>query len=254
MHGHDMTFMVLAISGFAAAFIDSTVGGGGLISLPTLLFLGLPPGIALGTNKLAGTMSAITSTASYLRSGKVNFRLMAPSFPLGMLGAAAGALIVHHLPSTFLRPMVLVLLTLVAGYTIWNKRLGLHTNRTHLTTRTFTWSCLASLAIGFYDGFFGPGTGSFLMMIFVLLGFDFVHASGNARAVNFSSNIGALATFAAVGSVYYVDGLVLGGAMVFGALLGSQFAIRKGATFVRPIFICVTLVVIMQQFYSLIQH
>lgn len=253
LHSPDITFLVLALCGFVAAFIDATVGGGGLISLPALLFIGLPPALALGTNKLAGTMSAVTSTAAYLKSGKVNYRLVAPAFPLGVIGAAAGAVVVHHLPAAFLRPLVLVLLIIVAGYTFWNKRLGLTPNRTILTKRVFFFAALSALVVGFYDGFFGPGTGSFLMMIFVLLGFDFVHASGNARTINFASNLGALGTFITLHAVRYTDGFVLGGAMVLGALVGSQFAIRKGVTYVRPLFIFVTFIVIAQQVYTLIR-
>lgn len=251
LHLSLMTWLTLAISGFVAAFIDATVGGGGLISLPALLFVGLPPSVALGTNKLAGTLSAVTSTLSYLRSGKVTLRLVAPIFPLGVLGAVAGAIVVHHLPSTFLRPFVLVMLIVVAGYTLWKKNLGLQPNRDLLDKNVFIWAGMSALLIGFYDGFFGPGTGSFLMMVFVLLGFDFVNASGNARTLNFASNIGALAAFASLGAVRYEDGLILGGSMMVGAVVGSQFAIRRGARYVRPIFIGVTCIVIAQQVYTL---
>ncbi|MFD1676892.1 sulfite exporter TauE/SafE family protein [Alicyclobacillus fodiniaquatilis] len=252
LHTHLTTWIILAICGFLSGFIDSTVGGGGLVSLPALLLVGLPPAAALGTNKLAGTLSALTSTLSYLRSGKVTYRLIAPAFPLGVIGAVVGAIVVHHLPSTFLRPLVLGLLVVVAGYTLWNKKLGLNTERPDLTSRTFIWTCLAALVVGFYDGFFGPGTGSFLMMIFVLLGFNFVNASGNARTLNFASNLGALTAFLFLRAVHYEDGLVLGACMVIGALVGSQFAIRKGARYVRPIFILVTCVVIVQQIYTLL--
>ncbi|WAH38444.1 sulfite exporter TauE/SafE family protein [Alicyclobacillus dauci] len=252
LHVNEFTWITLAISGFVAAFVDSTVGGGGLISLPALLFVGLPPAAALGTNKLAGTMSAVTSTLSYLRSGKVNYRLVGPVFPLGIIGAAAGAIVVHHLPSAFLRPLVLVLLIAVAAYTLVKKNLGLNPNRQDLPRHVFVWAGLAALVIGFYDGFFGPGTGSFLMMVFVLLGFDFVNASGNARTINFASNIGALVAFVSLGAVHYVAGLILGVSMVLGALVGSQFAIRKGVRYVRPIFIGVTCLVIAQQVYTLV--
>lgn len=241
------------MSGFVAAFIDATVGGGGLVSLPALLFVGLPPSMALGTNKLAGTMSAVTSFTSYLRSGKVNFRLVGPIFPLGILSAVVGAIIVHHLPSSFLRPFVLVMLILVAGYTLWKKNLGLEMRRSEFTVHTYIWTAAFALVIGFYDGFFGPGTGSFLMMGFVLLGFDFLFASGNARTLNFASNVGGLAAFAWVHAVRYEAGLVLGVCMMCGAFVGSKFAIRKGSKYVRPIFIGVTILVIGQQAYTLLR-
>jgi uncharacterized membrane protein YfcA len=248
-----MHIAILAISGFVAAFIDATVGGGGLVSLPTLLFLGLPPSMALGTNKLAGTMSAVTSTVSYLRSGKVSFRLVGPLFPLGVLSAAVGAVVVHHLPSSFLRPFVLVMLIIVAAYTVFKKNLGLHARPEGLRPHAYLWTAACASVIGFYDGFFGPGTGSFLMMGFVLLGFDFLQASGNARTLNFASNVGALISFAWVGAVRYEAGLILGVCMMFGAFIGSRFAIRKGSQYVRPIFIGVTILVIGQQVYTLLR-
>ncbi|GMA59857.1 TSUP family transporter [Alicyclobacillus fastidiosus] len=249
---HVTVWITLAVSGLLSGFIDSTVGGGGLVSLPALLFVGFPPAAALGTNKLAGTMGSLTSTLSYLRSGKVTYRVVGLSFPLAVLGGASGAVVVHHLPSTFLRPLVLILLILVAGYTLWNKRLGLNPNRESLTRSVFLFACLAALVVGFYDGFFGPGTGSFLMMIFVLLGFDFVNASGNARTLNFGTNLGALSAFVTLDAVHYLAGLILGAGMVIGAILGSQFAIRRGAKYVRPIFIAVTCFVIAQQLYTLL--
>ncbi|WP_206831720.1 sulfite exporter TauE/SafE family protein [Alicyclobacillus fructus] len=238
---------VLAVAGYVAAFIDSTVGGGGLVSLPALLFVGLPPSVALGTNKFAGTMSAVTSFSSYLLSGKVRLKLVGPLFPLGVMASALGAYVVHQLPSSFLRPFVLVMLLIVAAYTLWKKDLGLVESVRPLTRRTFALTSLLAIALGFYDGFFGPGTGSFLVMGFLLLGFDFLSASGNARTLNLASNVGALCTFIAVGAVHYEAGLVLGLSMVLGALTGSRFAIRKGARYVRPIFIGVTCLVIAQQ-------
>ncbi|WP_232302100.1 sulfite exporter TauE/SafE family protein [Alicyclobacillus hesperidum] len=247
-----ITVITLAVSGFVAAFIDATVGGGGLISLPALLFVGLPPSLALGTNKLAGTMSAVTSFTSYLTSGKVSIRLVGPLFPLGVFASAAGAIVVHHLPSSFLRPFVLVMLVFVASYTIFKKNLGLVEAMRTTKARTYLWTALLAIVLGFYDGFFGPGTGSFLMMGFVLLGFDFLAASGNARTLNFASNVGALIAFASVGSIRYEDGLILGVCMMLGAFTGSRFAIRKGSRYVRPLFIGVTCIVIAQQIYTLI--
>lgn len=246
-HLHLATFFILIPLGFLAAFVDSSVGGGGLISLPALMLAGLPPSLALGTNKLAGTMSAIASTWSYFRSGKVNLQLTKFLLPLSLIGAIVGADLVHHLPTGFLKPLVIILLIVVTIYTIVKKDLGREKTYRKAGTKLLFGACATALIIGFYDGFFGPGTGSFLIISFVFMGFDFVEASGNAKALNLASNFGALGTFIFMESINYAFGLVLGISMIFGAIVGSQFAIRKGVAYVRPIFIIVTCFMIGQQ-------
>ncbi|MCL6633436.1 MAG: TSUP family transporter [Alicyclobacillus herbarius] len=240
----------LFVAGFIASFIDSTVGGGGLVTLPSLLLAGLPPALALGTNKLAGTMSSLTSTLSYLRSGKVDFRLTRWLFPLSLAGSVLGADLARHLPSAFLKPLVVVLLIAVTVYTLVKKDFGLRKERRTLTPQLILAAAALALIIGFYDGFFGPGTGSFLIFVFLFLGYDYVEASGNAKVLNFGSNIGALATFAGLHAVDWRIGLIMGVGMVLGAVAGSQMAIRKGAAYVRPIFIVVTVILIGKQVWS----
>jgi uncharacterized protein len=246
---HISTGMILflCLSGFVSAFIDSTVGGGGLVSLPALLFTGLPPALALGTNKLAGTMSSLTSTLSYLRSGKIDWKLVRYLLPLSLIGSVVGACLVRFLPSSFLRPMVVVLLIAVTLYTIFKRDLGKRSTYSGLRKKAVWVTSLVALLIGFYDGFFGPGTGSFLIISFLLIGFDFVQASGNAKALNFASNVGGLGTFLFLHAVNYEYGLIMGLSMAVGAISGSQVAIRKGVTYVRPIFITVTLIMIGKQ-------
>ncbi|MCY0895730.1 MAG: TSUP family transporter [Alicyclobacillaceae bacterium] len=251
MHTFWVTDSILLLFGFVAAFIDSSVGGGGLISLPTLLLLGLPPTIALGTNKLGGTMSAVTSFTNYARTGHVHFRLIRWLVPFGFVGAILGATVVRHISPDFLRPIVVIMLVVVAAYSIVRRRLG--TVNTYIEGRkaTFMGACVASALLGFYDGFFGPGTGSFLILSFLLLGFDYIQASGNAKSVNLASNIGALLTFVIAGDVAYADGFILGAGMMIGAFTGSQVAIRHGVKYIRPIFICITFAMISQQLYQL---
>lgn len=251
---HISTGMILFLflSGFVAAFIDSTVGGGGLVSLPALLFTGIPPALALGTNKVAGTVSSFTSTLSYLRSGKIDFRLIRYLLPLSLIGSVAGAYLVRHVPSSFLSPMVIIMLIAVTVYTLFKKDMGKSSTYMGLRKKTAFITCFVALAIGFYDGFFGPGTGSFLIFAFIFLGFDFVQASGNAKALNLASNIGALATFILLHAVNYEYGCIMGLAMAVGAISGSQVAIRKGVTYVRPIFICVTVVMIGKQLLDIL--
>ncbi len=242
--------LLLAVAGFVSAFVDSTVGGGGLISLPALLFTGISPALALGTNKLAGTISSFTSTMSYLKSGKISRKLVASLFPLSLAGSIAGADLVRHMPSSFLKPLVIVLLIAVTLYTIFKKNFGMESRYQGATPKIGMILACAALAIGFYDGFFGPGTGSFLAFVFMAVGFDYVGASGNARTLNLASNAGGLVTFLWLHAVNLEYGFIMGISMLIGAIVGSQVAIRKGASYVRPIFICVTIILIGKQLIS----
>ena len=251
VHPQLSSILILFLLGFIAALIDSTVGGGGLITLPTLLSLGLPPTLAFGTNKFAGTLCALTSSTSYFRSGKINVKVVAVLLPLSLLGAIVGAIIVHHLSTSFLKPLVIVLLFAVLLYTIWKKDIGRHMTFSSLTKKTWLIAAFVALIIGFYDGFFGPGTGSFLILFFLFIGFDFISAAGNAKVLNLASNIAALAAFAVLHSIDFFYGIILGGAMILGALIGPQIAMRKGVTFIRPIFILITFVLLLQQVWNL---
>lgn len=249
----DLAWLLLLVGGgFVAAFIDSVVGGGGLVALPLLLATGMPAATALGTNKLAGTCSSLTSTLSFIASGKMNWRLVLRLFPLTLVGAVGGTLAVRHLPSDFLKPLVVVMLLLVAAYTFVKKSWGQRSTYNGLSSKSAVLMALAALGLGFYDGFFGPGTGSFLIFIFLALGFDFVTAAGNAKGLNFASNIASLASFAAFGLVNYGYGLPMGAAMIAGSLVGSRLAIRKGASYVRPLFLIICCVLIGKQAWDLL--
>ncbi|QRF23038.1 TSUP family transporter [Alicyclobacillus sp. TC] len=246
--------LLLLFAGFCAAFIDSSVGGGGLISLPALIVLGLPPTLALGTNKLAGTLSSITSFSNYARTGNIHFRLVRWLMPLGFVGSLLGAAAIHQISPHFLRPLVIILLIAVTLYTLFKPQAGSIHSYIDGKKFAFLGACLASLIIGAYDGFFGPGTGSFLILSFVLLGFQYVPASGNAKSVNLASNAGALAFFSYAHTVVYSWGLLLGIGMIAGALTGSQIAIRYGVKYIRPVFILMTCSMIVQQLWSILSH
>lgn len=251
-HPDFVMLLFLLGAGFVASFIDSVVGGGGLISMPALLFAGLPPGLALGTNKLAGTMSSLTSSASFLFSGKMNLRLAAALFPLSLAGAVLGSLTVQQIPATFLKPLVVVMLIAVTIYTLCKKSWGNQSQFAGPTARNRAILICGALVIGFYDGFFGPGTGSFLIFMFLFLGFDFVGASANAKALNLASNLGSLATFFVLGTVNVFYGLPMGIAMIAGALAGSRLAIRNGSAYVKPLFLGVTTLLIGKQLWDLL--
>ncbi|MFC0213738.1 sulfite exporter TauE/SafE family protein [Paenibacillus chartarius] len=244
--------LFLVVTGFVAAFIDSIVGGGGLISVPALLFTGLPPNLVLGTNKLGGTMSSLTSTISFLFSGKIDRKLGMRLFPLSFLGAIGGTYLVHLVPPEFMKPLVVILLAAVLIYTLLKKNWGGSASFAGLTGWRATALAAGALALGFYDGFFGPGTGSFIIFMFLFFGFDFVGASANAKVLNFGSNLASLGTFIALGSVNWYYGLPMGIAMIGGALVGSQLAVRKGTAYVKPLFIIVTTILIGKQLWGVL--
>ncbi|MED0758471.1 TSUP family transporter [Aneurinibacillus thermoaerophilus] len=247
----EMLLFIMA-AGFLASFIDSVVGGGGLISIPALLLTGLPSTVVLGTNKLASTMSSCTSTLSFIRSGKVNIKLVAWLFPLSLVGSALGAYTVTKIPPEFLKPLVIILLILVSIYTLFKKNWGTESTYKGLTKGLALFAIITAFVIGFYDGFFGPGTGSFLLFSFLLMGFDFVGAAGNSKVLNFASNIAGLVTFMVLGSVNYQYGIPMGLAMIAGALVGTQVAIRKGAAYVKPLFISITALLIGKQIWDML--
>ena len=245
------TLLFLAVMGFVAAFIDSVVGGGGLISTPALMWTGLPLLTVLGTNKMAATMGALTSVLAFLRSGRVDVKLIKRLCPLSFLGSVVGVLTVRAIPPDFLRPLVVVMLIAVAVYSVFKKDWGSISTYHGLSPRMMYLTFAVAFVFGFYDGFFGPGTGSFLLFSFLLLGFDFVGAAANARALNFSSNIAGLLAFYLLGAVDYRYAVPMGAAMIVGAFCGTKMALTRGAGYVRPLFIVVTSILIGKQLLDL---
>ena len=242
--------IILFIFGFLAAFIDSVVGGGGLISLPALMFTGLSPSAAVATNKLAGTMGSLTSTITFYRSGNIDFKSIAKIFPFVFLAAMFGAWVVHLMDPTVLKPLMLLMLAAVAVYTLIKKDWGSISTYKKLTTKKYIGFIFLVSAIGFYDGFLGPGTGSFLMFAFLMIGFNFLKAAGNAKFLNFASNIGALVMFLFLGQINFAYGLIMGFAQIIGAICGSRFAISRGSGYVRILFIVVTVLLLAKNAYD----
>ena len=243
------TALFLLCASFFAGFVDSIAGGGGLIQLPALL-IGLPKTetvTVLGTNKLASVFGTTTAAALYRRQIKPDPKvLLAMAIP-AFVGSATGASLASHIPTKSMRPIVLVLLIVVAIYTWLKPDLGKIELLRHHSSRRIQISIIAGLVIGFYDGIFGPGTGSFLMLILVAsLGYAFITASAIAKVVNVSTNVGAIMIFGLHGAIIFKLGLILGAANVSGAILGSRLAIRGGSTLVRKVFLLVTVALIIK--------
>lgn len=242
--------IILVVFGFLAAFIDSVVGGGGLVALPALLFTGLTPAAAVATNKLAGTIGSLTSTIMFYRSGELNLKSVYKLFPLTFIGSMIGAWTVHLMNPEVLKPLMLVMLAVVAIYTIFKKDWGSISTDKKFAVHHLVIFMLVIFAIGFYDGFIGPGTGSFLIFAFLMMGFNFLKAAGNAKFLNFGSNVSALLMFIFLGQVNYAYGIPMGLAQVAGAICGSKFAIKRGSGYVRALFIVVTFLLLAKNTYD----
>lgn len=242
----------LFVTGFVATFIDSVVGGGGLVTIPALLLTGLPITQVLGTNKLASIMGSLTSMITFIRSGKVKLSLVKWLFPLSFIGSMLGAYLVRYVPSEFMKPLVVILLVIVACYTLLKKDWGDVSTYGGMSKRTGLLSGVVACTIGFYDGFFGPGTGSFLIFAFLLIGFDFVTSSGNAKVLNFASNLSAVLIFLYLGYVHVVYSLIMGLGGILGAIAGTRMAIKKGAAYVKPLFISMTVILVGKQLWDVL--
>ncbi|MFC0284059.1 TSUP family transporter [Camelimonas abortus] len=221
---------------FLAGLIDAIAGGGGLLVLPALLLAGFQPASALAVNKLQASFGSGSATVAFTRAGLIDWPRTAPMFAMAMGGSVAGALLVSALPTGFLRAFMPPMLVAIALYMGFSPRLGDDDREQRLTPAAFTLT--AAPAIGFYDGVFGPGTGSLLMLAFVgLLGLGITRATGRAKALNFASNAGALAILAVTQPIAWPLGLLMGAAAFAGARIGAGLAIRNGARLIRPLLV-----------------
>lgn len=242
-----LVLLVLVGAAFVAAFFDSIVGGGGAISLPALLIAGLPPDLALGTNKLAATGASAMATARYTAAGAVVVRLAVLLVPLSVAGSFVGALTVLEVDRRFVAGLVALVMVLLTAYVLVRKHFGLEDRFEEVTSGRLVATLALALAVGFYDGFLGPGTGSLLLFGFVgLQRFGFVRAAGHARVLNFASNLAALTLFALKGRVDYATGLPMMAAMVAGAYVGSHVGLRHGARWIKPLFVLMTGVILVR--------
>lgn len=243
-----MEIFFLCCFAFVAGLVDSIVGGGGLIQLPSL-FVILPRETAvpmvLGTNKLAAVCGTGTALLQYARRVRIPWFSILPAAITAAIFSMVGAQTVEKVHGDFLKPLVLILLIAVAIYTYAKKDLGnLHAPR-FIAHHERLWAMVAGAILGFYDGFFGPGMGSFLIFIFIgIFGFDFLTASASAKLINVATNLAAIAAFSVHGHVLYKIALAMGACNVLGALVGTRLAMLKGNQFVRTVFLGIVSVMI----------
>lgn len=236
------TAVILFILALLAGLVDSIAGGGGLISVPALLWAGLPPVTALATNKAQAVFGSFTATANFIHKGAIDLRRAAFSVACTFVGAAAGSLLVQHLGGELLARIIPLLLISFALYFMFSPRVSDLDSHHRVGEGAFALS--TGTSIGFYDGFFGPGTGTFFAMAFIsLLGYNLRRATAHTKLLNFTSNLAALIFFLPGGHVMWSIGLVMGAGQLIGAWIGSHLVLRHGALLVRPVLVIASLAV-----------
>ena len=237
---------------FLAGFIDAIAGGGGLISLPAYWSIGIPPHYALGTNKFSSCCGTVFSTVNYFRANMIDVPVAIMSAVLALIGSWLGAVVALRLSPQFLNYLLIVLIPIITVISLMNKKLGHEDLSGHFKLGyKLALGALAGLVVGFYDGFFGPGTGTFLIIIYsALLHYDFVKANGNSKVVNLASNVAALTTFWIAGKVYFplaIPGAICG---IAGNIIGSKLVILRGNTIIRKIFFVALLLLFARVIYN----
>jgi len=242
-------YPALFATGFVAGFVDSIAGGGGLITLPVLLSLGMPAPDALGTNKLQACFGSGSATFHYSRASLIRWADCRDGIIFTAIGAISGTILVQQVNPTYLRQAIPVLLIAIALYLLFRPNIGNEPRPARI--RLFSFNLGAGLIIGFYDGFFGPGTGSFWAMAYMLLlGFDLTRATAHTKVMNLTSNVGSLAVFLVGNHVLFLSGIVMGIGQLLGARLASRAVIRQGGRLIRPIFITVVIIISLKLLYT----
>jgi hypothetical protein len=247
------TFSIVLPFIFLAGLVDSIAGGGGLLSLPAYLAAGLPPHYALGNNKFSSCFGTFFATLRYWRRGLVDAPVALTSAGAALVGSFAGTKAVLAVKPDFLNVLLVVLIPVIAAVTLWNRNFGQESRHEEIRPRKrCALGALAGGIIGFYDGFFGPGTGSFLIFFYTVgLKYDLVRANANTKVVNLASNIAALAAFLLHGKVLFAIGIPAAVAGIAGNLLGARLVLAKGARLIRPIFLLGLTLLFIKIFYNL---
>jgi uncharacterized membrane protein YfcA len=250
-----MLEIFLCIFAFLAGFVDSVAGGGGLIQLPALfIFLpNLPIAMLLGTNKFASICGTSMATIQYARHIRINWAATFPATASALLFSFLGARTVTLLDPAIMRPLVLVMLIAIAIYTFLKKDFGSHHVPKLGSIKQLSISIITGMVIGFYDGFFGPGTGSFLIFVFIgIFGFSFLSASASSKVINFATNLSAVLYFGFTGNILFKVAILMAIFNILGAIAGTKLAILKGNRFVRVFFLIIVSAMIIRLGYDVL--
>ena len=240
---------LLFLTGLTAGFVDTLAGGGGLITLPVLLNLCPNPILALGTNKLQSTFGSTSATYHFARAGKLSYHELRRAWLLAFAGSLSGTVLVQHVDPGLLKRIVPVVLLGVAIFVWLRPQLGEKDLHPRLSRCQF--DCTFAFGIGMYDGFLGPGTGTFLALAFMLgLGFNLARATANTKALNWASNVASLSLFLFAHQVWFAAGLVMGAGQWLGARAGSHMVVTRGTKFIRPVFLTMVLLITLKLIYE----
>ncbi|MBU3031908.1 TSUP family transporter [Paracoccus marinaquae] len=243
--------LLLVAAGFAAGFIDSIAGGGGLITVPALLLAGVPPAQALATNKVQGMFGAATAAFSYAARGLVDLRSQWRAALVAAAGGVLGAALVNQLPAQALQLVLPVLLIGIAAFFAFRPGLNDLDRARRIGPGLFTLTIVP--LIGFYDGLLGPGAGSFYMIAFVSLsGYGVLKATAHTKLLNLFSNLGGLLTFALIGEPLWLLGLLMGLAQITGAGLGARLAARIGARLIKPLLVVTSMALALRLIWQML--
>ncbi len=253
----DYTLLLLCIAAFVASFIDAIVGGGGLIQTPAALVLlpNLPISTVIGTIKIPAFTGTSFAVFQYLKKVTIKWKLLIGMMFLAATSSYLGSTLLTNVSNDFMKPLLLVILILLLIYTYLNKNFGQHKEKVISKQKQIVYSVAMSCILGFYDGFIGPGTGSFLVVAFItLLGYDFLNASANAKMVNLATNFGSILLFAIKGKIIWYFALPMAVSQAVGGFLGAKLAINKGNPFIRVFFLIVVIGTLIKFAYDVLHQ
>lgn len=238
-------YFVFFFAAFFGGFIDAIVGGGGLITLPALMAMGVPPHVALATNKLQGSFGTLTATINFAKKGMINFNEILIGIVFTFIGTCIGTYLILLLNADFLRLIIPFLLIFIFIYTLFSPKVGESDRHSRLKPKIFY--SLFGLILGFYDGFFGPGAGSFWTFSMVaLIGLNMKKAVAHTKALNLTSNAVSLAVFVLGGEILWFVGFLMAFGQILGAFAGSNLVVKKEVKFIRTMFLCVVFATIVK--------
>lgn len=255
MHFEWTQLALLCIVAFSAGFVDAIVGGGGLIQLPAALVIlpSVPVVNVVGSLKIPAFSGTAFAAWQYIKKVNISWKLVTVICVIAFFSSFAGSQLLTVVSNHFMKPILLVVLSFVAIYTFLKKDFGQHEEKDHSTQKQIWLAAIISLILGFYDGFIGPGSGSFLILAFIaVLGFDFLHASAHAKLVNLSTNLGSIVLFLIHGKIIWVLALPTAVANAAGGIVGARLAIAKGNKFIRIFFLVVVIGILLRFAYDVL--
>jgi len=249
MHFEFYNYIIFLAAGFLAGFVDSIAGGGGIITVPVLMASGMPPHIALATNKLQSTFGSFTASLNFIRKGLVSLKEVYLGIIFTFLGAIIGTKTILLLDAGVLNKIIPFMLVLIFLYTLFNPKFGKIDKKSRFSTPVFF--LIFGLLIGFYDGFFGPGTGTFwTIALITFMGLNLKKATATTKVMNFTSNVVSFGVFLFSGNVLFTIGILMGFGQIFGAFVGSSLVVKKEVAFIRVFFLIVVGITILKLIYD----